>query len=166
VSRSGYIEDDGDDVLATGRWRGAVASAIRGKNGQAFLRELLDALDAMPVKELIAHELKAEGQYCTLGVLGEKRGIAMESLDPEEYEQVACAFKVNPKIVQEIVWFNDEHIDDWKWEEIEICGPVRPFYPEWGKHTTSYRVPDLTAPARRWKYMRDWVAKQLKETQQ
>jgi hypothetical protein len=163
MSRSGYIDDDGDDILAHGRWRGAVASAIRGKNGQAFLRELLAALDAMPVKELIAHELKADGQFCTLGVLGEKRGVDMDQLDPEEYEAVACAFKVNEKIVQEIVFYNDEHIDDTKWIDVEICGPVRPWFPEYGKHMTRHRVPDPTAPTRRWRYMREWVAKQIKD---
>jgi hypothetical protein len=40
------------------RWRGAVASAIRGGRGQAFLREMLAAMDAMPVKRLVANELR------------------------------------------------------------------------------------------------------------
>lgn len=52
MSRSGYTDDD-DDPLATGRWRAQVRSAIRGKRGQAFLRELIAALDAMPEKALI-----------------------------------------------------------------------------------------------------------------
>lgn len=57
MSRSGYTEDcDGWDLI---RWRGAVASAIRGKRGQAFLREALAALDAMPEKQLISHDLVA-----------------------------------------------------------------------------------------------------------
>lgn len=43
------------------RWRGAVASAIRGKRGQAFLREMLAALDAMPEKRLIAGSLVFDG---------------------------------------------------------------------------------------------------------
>lgn len=52
MSRSGYV-DDGEqwDMI---RWRGAVNSAIRGKRGQAFLRELRDALDAMPEKRLVS----------------------------------------------------------------------------------------------------------------
>ena len=45
MSRSGYSDDDEDGRLAM--WRGAVQSAIRGKRGQAALRELLTALDAM-----------------------------------------------------------------------------------------------------------------------
>lgn len=59
MSRSGYSEDyDGDhwDLI---RWRGAVASSIRGKRGQAFLREALAALDAMPEKKLITGDLIA-----------------------------------------------------------------------------------------------------------
>jgi hypothetical protein len=60
MSRSGY-SDDCEDVLAWGRWRGRVASAIRGKRGQAFLKELLAALDALPEKRLVANDLKVTG---------------------------------------------------------------------------------------------------------
>jgi hypothetical protein len=61
MSRSGYTEDC-EDQWQLIRWRGAVRSAIRGKRGQAFLRELLAALDAMPEKRLIAGDLVFEGQ--------------------------------------------------------------------------------------------------------
>ena len=38
MSRSGYSDDlDNWDLI---RWRGQVSSAIRGKRGQGFLREL------------------------------------------------------------------------------------------------------------------------------
>ena len=61
MSRSGYV--DCDDPLAAGRWSAQVKSAMRGKRGQAFLRELASAMDAMPVKELIADELiNSEGE--------------------------------------------------------------------------------------------------------
>jgi hypothetical protein len=50
MGRAGYSEDC--DGWALIRWRGAVTSAIRGKRGQAFLREMLDALDALPVKRI------------------------------------------------------------------------------------------------------------------
>jgi hypothetical protein len=61
VSRSGYV-DDMCDEWALIRYRGAVASAIRGKRGQAFLREMLAALDAMPEKRLTAGALVFDGQ--------------------------------------------------------------------------------------------------------
>jgi hypothetical protein len=60
MSRSGYCEDM-DDQWAHIRWRGAVTSAIRGRRGQAFLREMLAALDAMPEKRLVAGALVFEG---------------------------------------------------------------------------------------------------------
>lgn len=55
MSRSGYSEID--DQWATIRWRGQVASVKRGQKGQAFFRELLAALDALPEKRLISGEL-------------------------------------------------------------------------------------------------------------
>jgi hypothetical protein len=108
VSRSGLYEDDGGDPLGFGRFRGRVASAMRGKRGQAALRELLAALDAMPNKRLIRENLVADGEYCTLGVLGAARGLPMDDLDPEDYDRVAEAFGIAPVMVQEIEFMNDE----------------------------------------------------------
>ena len=61
MSRSGYVDGD-DDQWASIRYRGAVKSAIRGRRGQAFLREMLAALDAMPEKRLIAGDLVFDGR--------------------------------------------------------------------------------------------------------
>lgn len=108
MSRSGYTEDC-DDNWQWIKWRGRVASAERGKRGQVLLRELRDALDAMPVKRLIADELVTqEGEYCALGVLGAKRGIDMQDLDPEDGDRVGEAFGIASCMAQEIVYFNDE----------------------------------------------------------
>lgn len=106
MSRSDY-SCDGDtwDLI---RWRGQVASSIRGKRGQKLLKELAEALDAMPEKKLIADSLKADGGYCALGVVGEKRGIKLNTLDPEEYESVAEAFDIAAPLAREIVFVNDE----------------------------------------------------------
>jgi len=60
MSRSGYIED-WDDQWGLICYRGAVKSAIRGRRGQAFLREMLAALDALPEKRLITEELVIDG---------------------------------------------------------------------------------------------------------
>lgn len=132
MSRSGYV-DDMDDQWAHIRWRGAVASAIRGKRGQAFLKEMLATLDAMPEKQLIAHELVMMGDslderlivgadrlvtergegislggVCAIGAVGLARGIDMSKLDPEEPGPIAAAFGINEKMVREIVYMNDE----------------------------------------------------------
>jgi hypothetical protein len=161
MSRSGYTDDDGDDPLALGRWRGRVASALRGKRGQEFLRELAASLDAMPEKRLIAHELKAEGQFCTLGVLGDARGIDLAKLDPEDYDGVAEAFGIAPCMAQEIVYENDEAFCDYDFVEVEICGPIRRGYPDFGRRQKTVRVQIEDAESLRWKHMRTWVQKQL-----
>ena len=145
MSRSGYTEDD-DGNVPLAMWRGQVASAIRGKRGQVMLRDLLEALDAMPEKRLIKNALIVDApsfippelskhvtpDVCALGALGVKRGINMETLDPEDYHAVADAFGVAHQLAQEIEWMNDEAF--------------------W--HAT---------PEQRWQNMRDWTLRQLKE---
>lgn len=162
MSRSGYSDEcDGWDLI---RWRGAVASAIRGKRGQAMLRELVAALDAMPEKRLAATELVTdEGDYCALGVLGRARGMDIESIDPEDHEAVADAFGIAHALACEVMFKNDEAVQEWKYVDVEICGPMRPNYPDWGRHTHSVRVPDESAAARRWAYMRQWAARAMRE---
>lgn len=159
MSRSGYTDDYGDDdPLAMGRWRGAVNSAIRGKRGQQTLREILAALDAMPVKALAAESLVTEeGEFCTLGVLGVQRGIALDKLDPEDPEGVAEAFGIAPAMVREIVYMNDEFIGEWEWVEVE--GPPNRFY---GQNLPTASVHIKDSAERRWNYMRKWVADHLK----
>jgi hypothetical protein len=131
MSRSNYSDDC--DGWALIRWRGAVQSAIRGKRGQAFLKELLAALEAMPKKELIADVLVQHDEYCALGALGHARGIVMTDLDDYDPHDIAEAFQVAPALVQEIMFENDE---DW------LC-----------RHAT---------PDNRWHHMHEWVQQQIK----
>lgn len=107
MSRSGY-SDDGEDDLALGRWRGQVASAIRGSRGQAFLRELIEALDALPEKRLIANDLETGGNVCAIGSVGVKRGVDMSKLDPHDPYGIAGVFGIAHQLVQEIEYMNDE----------------------------------------------------------
>jgi hypothetical protein len=131
MSRSGYSDECNGWALI--RWRGAVESAIKGKRGQKFLIELAEAMDAMPVKELIAHELVEQGSYCALGVVGKKRGIDIESIDPEDSQTVAQQFGISNAMAQEIVFMNDEA--------------------EWREET----------PKQRWARMRHWVDTNIKK---
>lgn len=110
MGRHGLCDDgDNEDILAYGRWRGAVASAIRGKHGQAFLRELLAALDAIEAQRLIGEDLENQhGEVCALGAVGRARGLDLQSVDYEDPEAVAKFFGVNEKLAQEIMWVNDE----------------------------------------------------------
>ncbi len=164
MSRSGYSEDC-DDNWQLICWRGAVNSAIRGKRGQQLLNDLLAALDEMPDKRLYAGNFAtADGEFCSLGVLGSKRGIKMDDLgDDEECDAgiVGQRFGIARALASEIMYMNDEYVDDWKFVDVEICGPMRRHYPDYGKHSKTVRVHDDRAAEKRWEYIRGWVAKQI-----
>jgi hypothetical protein len=105
MSRSGYS----DDCEYLNLWRSNVERTIAGKRGQAFLRELIEALEAMPEKRLIRDSLiKKTGEVCALGALGLKKGIDMKHLDPEDSDQIGKAFLISTMLAQEIVYENDE----------------------------------------------------------
>lgn len=133
MSRSGY-SDDCDDNWMLIRWRGAVNSAIKGKRGQQFLREMLAAMDALPERKLIAHRLEADGAVCAIGTVGKARGLDMSNIDPEDREVVADAFGVSPALAAEITYMNDE----WSWS--------------------------TETPEARFERMRKWVADQIVAT--
>lgn len=135
MSRSGYT-DDIDDELAAGRWRGRVASALRGKRGQAFLREMAAAMDAMPVKALIADELiNAEGDCCAIGTVCKARGVDVSRIDFNDPEEVARAVDIAHPLAAEIEFQNDE------------SGP-------WDHSET---------PQERWQRMRAWIERKIFE---
>jgi len=94
------------------RWRGAVASAIRGKRGQSFLLEMWKAMQSLPEKKLIAGALEADDGVCAIGSVGKCRGVDMSKLDPEDHEAVATAFGIPHTLACEIMYMNDEHL--WK----------------------------------------------------
>ena len=166
MSRSGYTDDYGDDdPLAPWRWRQAVKRAIEGRRGQALLRDLAAALDAMPDKRLYRGSFATEGEFCALGVLGATRGTKMDDLGDADYcepEEVGRRFGIARSMAAEIMYLNDEHFDDWDWVDVEICGPMRRNWPDWGRHTRTVRVPKDRAAEQRWSYMRSWVAGHLK----
>ena len=138
MSRSGYSDDDdGDGRIAM--WRGQVASAIRGKRGQKFLRDLAAALDAMPEKRLIKQEFECETGVCALGALGKARGIDLTKLDPEDdcdTRKAARMFDIADQLALEVVYENDEGY--------------------WG------REPETDE--QRWVRMRKWVGGLIRET--
>lgn len=130
MSRSGYSDDcEQWDLI---RYRGAVASAIRGARGQAFLKEMLAALDALPEPKLIDGELEAHGAVCALGAVGKARGVDMTGIDPENTERVASIFGVAEALAREIMYENDDE----------------------------YRI--YETPERRFDRMRQWVADHIK----
>ena len=157
MSRSGYSDDC--DGWALIRWRGAVKSAIRGARGQAMLRELAAALDALPEKRLAAEALTTdEGDYCALGALGRARGMDTAQIDPYDRDAVAQAFGVAEALAAEIMWMNDEMIEESRaYSNFEVCGPMR----GWEQHVQLRWVTDPRAAEKRWAQMRHWVEQQI-----
>lgn len=142
MSRSGYSEDYADeDPLAAGRWKAAVRSAIRGRRGQALLIEMAAAMDAMPVKELIATEIVKDGSACALGTVAMARGMDITAVDPEDAEHVAYLFGIAPAMARQIVYLNDEGFDS-----VRVVGA----------HGQEY-MRRVEGPDERWRRMREWI---------
>ncbi len=107
MSRSGYC-DDYDNEQELNMWRGAVASAIRGKRGQAFLRDMKDALESLPNKRLIVGDLVKDGEVCAMGAVAVSRGMDVSGVDAEDLDAVSTLFDIAPALAAEISFENDE----------------------------------------------------------
>jgi len=139
VSRAGYSDDP--DPVATVLYEQALRNAMHGKRGKAILRDLADALDAMPVKELGAGFVKRGDCVCAIGALAAHRGVDLKEFDVEadEYdedgdwstERIAEELDAPTCIVRAIVYGNDE------------LGPT------------------TETPSERWARIRSWVGQKL-----
>ena len=110
--RSGYS----DDCERLDLYRQAVENAIRGRRGQAFIREAISALDALPEPSLIADDLTdGRGGYCLLGAVGRARGVGDRKLralsdDRPGYVAQELGFDIADSLAAELVNENDgEH---------------------------------------------------------
>jgi hypothetical protein len=135
MSRSGYVEDsDGLNF-----YRANVDRALAGKRGQAFLREMAAALDAMPVKALVAGEILRDNEHvCAIGSVALARMLDVSTLDVEDGDAVGKAFGIKRMLACEIVYENDE-------------GGPKPWW-NGGPET----------PEQRWTRMRAWVTDHLR----
>lgn len=140
MSRSGYSDDCENLEL----YRATVARAMNGRRGQRALRDLLAALDSMPVKELGHGTFQRGTCPCTLGALARHRGVDVGDLEPAEHGPDDYAevdrratgerFDIAPSMAAEVMFMNDEA--------------------EWNSET----------PEERWARMRAWVAENVRET--
>lgn len=116
MSRSGYS----DDCETIHLYRQAVERALQGRRGQAFLRELIAALDNLPEKILITGKLIAEnGACCALGAVCKTRSLNPGKIDYEEPAEVGAAFGIARSMAAEIAFMNDE------WESPSETPPDR-----------------------------------------
>lgn len=106
-------------------WRANVERAIKGKRGQAFLKELEEALLALPEKKLIEGRVCEMGKVCAMGALALKRRMStgekiedalrwlgdeapMESYAYETAAFMEKHFKVLQCLSFEVAYTNDE----------------------------------------------------------
>jgi len=135
MSRSGYTDDG--NLENYNLYRANVDRAFAGKRGQAFLKEVLAALDALPEKRLIENMLHEHGEVCAIGSVGKARGLHMPNL--EDYEDwdigivVAKIFGIAAPMAREIMYMNDS---------------------DYGR--------DDETPEQRYTRMRKWIAEEIK----
>jgi hypothetical protein len=116
MSRSGYVDNGDIEQWDLIRWRGAVASAIRGKREQAFLLEMWKAMTTLPEPKLIANSLiDVDGQVCALGSVARARGLDLNWIDPESRAFMGTIFGIPDALAKEIMFMND----DWRTETPE-----------------------------------------------
>jgi hypothetical protein len=150
MSRSGYDDCDCDNQSLY-LYRANVDRAFDGKRGQAFLKEMLAAMDAMPEKRLISFGFEiAEPRYpgerigdvCALGTVSKSRGIKMPDVDPEDTdyaigEIASKRLGIAECMAREIMYMNDEFHNHRKTE----------------------------TPEERFARMRNWVEKQIRKAE-
>lgn len=86
MNRSEYVDADSEEAR---KWRGKVNAAIRSKKGQAFLRELEEALLALPRKALIPNSIAKDGCVCAFGAVA-------------VFRKIKCAGKTFEEALREI----------------------------------------------------------------
>lgn len=109
MTSSDYIVGDDNANLAYGRYRGAVAGAIRGKRGQAFLKEMVAALDAMDDKRLCTSSLLAQsGDVCALGAVARSRGMDIPAVDWPPIYEYGPLFGIAEALADEVIYWDHE----------------------------------------------------------
>jgi hypothetical protein len=92
-------------------WHANLRRAMQSKRGQAFMQELLEALDALPQKRLIQGAMEQSGEVCALGAVGLKRGMELDGLDSRDHDEIADAFGISSMLAQEIAYWNDQGME-------------------------------------------------------
>lgn len=167
MSRSSYSDDLDDYPGQLELYRGNVARSMRGRQGQKMLREMRDALLALPVKELhadvFASGTKERPKVCALGAWATQKagtpdaGAALVS-EPDYDEETAADLAKHgwPKlVVLDTIYENDRH----DYRIAHAHGPLprhegyRYNYP--GEWTVSYYYDET--PAERYARVLAWV---------
>ncbi len=171
-------EGECEDYESQRRWalqRANTVRQIKSKRGQAFLRELLAALEALPEKKLIEGAIAKGDHVCALGALAMKRRVdagesrqavladlASHNVDPDNddwdglyvWDWAVNALAAPHLISWEIPAENDD--GGKKYVGMEMRGPT-------GGPERSVPVYEMIAPEDRYRRMVKWIRAQLKD---
>ena len=165
MSRHGLYEMDDwsvEEILQHGRYRGRVASALRGKRGQAFLRNLIAALEAMPIdkRELAADSFVAsDGCMCALSATLNHKGLPQpDDIDFDDCDDIDTAIdhaahylNIAEVLAREVIWENDGFaIPNTQADQIA-----------WRTRTFTNRHPPQYVRRKRWGAVLQWARTRL-----
>jgi hypothetical protein len=168
LSRSCYSDDYGDDFPGQLElYRANVARSMRSKAGQARLRELRDALLALPVKELhpvtFAEGTREQPKVCALGAWAlakadgdPEKAAAMVPRDAND-DDTYHALKSHgwPRLVVfDAIFYNDET----RWVYETAHGPRQ----RWEQHYGPLQFGRPETPAERYTRILAWVDEQIR----
>lgn len=172
MSRSCYSDDYGDEYPGQLElFRANVERSIRGRAGQARLRELREALLALPVKELEA-EMFAGGapekpRVCALGAwaLAKAGGDVERAADmvPGDADDYDTARALGPSgwprlVVLDAIYVND--LTEWVYDAVE--GPHQSPYAYTGVPHGPVLYGRRETPAERYRRVLRWVEDKIK----
>lgn len=132
----------------------AIRNAINGRRGQAALRLLIRALDAMPQRRIIDDWLIKDGDVCTVGAM-----VLQQCIEAGASREGALGYLMGEqdRLNREASWdwtdivtLANEQLDIARFMGFEIVELTD----EWTKRST---------PEQRWQYVRDWAVKNLKD---
>ena len=137
-------------------WDANCRRSLRGKAGQAALRDLEAALLALPEKRLIRDRLEHDGEVCAVGAYARHKGLDLSKFDPEDESDAVGVEAGMPRLVAwKIIALNDVTLDT-VWEVAD--GPLN----RWDAHYKGGLavVRDMT-PEERYEKVLAWVRAQL-----
>jgi len=161
--RIGYSDEE-DYPGQFGLWQANCRRSLKGRAGQAALRELEAALLALPEKRLIADKMiDAEGEVCAIGALAKYKGrdlLAEPHVGPDdefegdgEMEEIGMELGMPRLVAWKVVSKNDIEIDG---HYETLAGPIKS---RWAGQPLRQFVP--ATPEERYSQMLAWVQRQL-----
>ena len=171
MSRSSYSDEFGDEFPGqAGLFRANVRRSMRGSDGQARLRELRDALEALPVKalhaDIFAGGTNEQPAVCALGAWAFKKTgdtLAAREMVTDPDDDVETADSLNAHGWPKLVVFDTIYENDRKaYTYMEVVGPHQSPYAYYGgSWPVRYRVDET--PEQRYTRVLAWVSDRIVE---